>query len=99
MGRFDEGRGEAVKYVHTDGTEYEVAELANELLLMANNILGEKSEILSAAAALIERHERVCGALERLLVAFDVRDPLLIEIDANTARAALRGEEDARREN
>ena len=101
-----------MKYVHTDGTEYEVA----ELIYAVDQVATHKLDIpmvtrykLSAAAELIARHERVCEALDKLLrtglidggtrcaeCEQHVENTSLRTCEWCSARTALRCEEDPR---
>lgn len=85
-----------MKFTH-DGVEYEVDDLlfavreSAEAELLDNH--PHTARALRAAAALLARCEREREALEALLVAIEVDDPVLIKIDARKARTALRATE------
>ena len=103
MGRSDEGRGEAVKYVH-EGREFDVAELAKlirghafEARLEGAHDYAEK---MLAAAALLARHERERDVFTTALAWFradcGMSGPEWNAFLTACDRTALRGEEDPR---
>ena len=73
-----------MKYRHTDGTEWDVAELAQRLRdeaeVMQDTARPETAEELRAASALLARHERVCEALEKF-AAIPIGDELPLNMD------------------